>query len=230
MDQHDLVVRVLIEAGGQDAESAIPSGYKGRVADVLFAQDDVIIEVKSLTTDRANDPQVSEAIGEMFARSTDLGAPVIFGEVSVGLHDLDPRVAANTLRIVGRRVQKAAKSANGQIKKTKLALGRPKALGVLALITPPFKLDRKSIVWTVGDVMRDGYCSGIDLVLMVETTLAASGQESSAGHSFLSMHARADRGLPEHLVEAIYQAWGRVTGQRGQRLDDEDFHKYGATS
>lgn len=230
MNQHDLMVRVLIEAGAQAVESAVPSGYKGRVADVLFAEDNVIVEVKSLTTDRANDPEVGQAVGEMFAKSTHLGAPVIFGTVAVNLHDLDPRVAANTLRIIGRRVQDVTKTANDQLKKTKLALNRPGAIGVVALITPPFKLDRKSIAWTMGDVMRDGRCSGIDLVFLVETPLAASMPETNIGNSFLSMHSRADRCLPDHLVEAIDQAWGRVTGQFGVRADDEYFHKYGATS
>lgn len=224
------MVRVLIDAGGGAAESAVPSGYKGRVADVLFAEDDVIVEVKSLTTDRANDPGVGQAVGEMFAKSMHLGAPVIFGTVGVNLHDLDPRVAANTLRIVGRRVQDVTKSANDQIKKTKVALDRPNAFGVVALITPPFKLDRKSIVWTMGDVMRDGRCSGIDLVFLVETPMATPEPEPHRPNSFLSMHSRGERGLPIHLVEAIYQAWGCVTGQHGMRADDEDFHKYGATS
>jgi len=230
LNQHDLMVRVLIEAGGQAAESAVPSGYEGRVADVLFAEDDVIVEVKSLTTDRANDPEVGQAVGEMFTKNTHLGAPVIFGTITVNLHELDPRVAANTLRIVGQRVQNATKSANDQIKKTKIALDRPNALGVVVLITPPFKLDRKSIVWTMGDVMRDGHCSGINLVFLVETPLAAPEPEAPGGNSFLSMHSRAERGLPDHLVEAIYQAWGRVTGQSGARADGDDFHKYGATS
>jgi hypothetical protein len=230
LNQHDLMVQVLIEAGGRAAESAVPRGYKGRVADVLFGEDDVIVEVKSLTTDRANDPEVGQAVGEMFAKSTHLGAPVILETVAVNLHDLDPRVAANTLRIVGQRVRNATKSANDQIKKTKVALDRPNALGVLMLVTPPFKLDRKSIIWTAGDEMRDGRCSGIDLVFMVETPLAAPEPETRRANSFLSMHPRADRGIPKHLVEAIDQAWGRVTGQFGVRADDEDFHKYGATS
>jgi hypothetical protein len=141
-----------------------------------------------------------------------------------------PDLEVAFMQKVGRRVQDATKSANDQIKKTMVALDRPNALGVVVLITPPFKLDRKSIVWTMGDVMRDGRCSGIDLVFLVETPLAAPEPGAHRVDSFLSMHSRADCGLPNHLVEAIDQAWGRVTGQFGVRADDEDFHKYGATS
>lgn len=230
MNQHDLMVTVLLAAGGQPAEGAVPSGYTDKVADVLFAADDVIVEVKSLTTDRASDPAVMEAVGEMFAKSTHIGAPVIFGTITVNLHDLDPRVAANTLRILGKRVRDATKSANTQIKKTKAALARPNALGVVVLISPPFKLDRRSIVWTMGDAMRGGRCSGIDLVFMVETPLAAPEGAKQSGDTFMSLHPRGNRSLPPHLVQALDSAWGRVTGQIGKRADEEDFHELGATS
>src|SRR3546814_4628398 len=75
-----------------------------------------------------------------------MGAPVIFGTVTVKLHDLPPAIAMNTLRIAGKRVLAEAKAANAQLKATKAALGRPEAMGLLALITPPFRLDRHSIV------------------------------------------------------------------------------------
>ena len=219
--QHALLEQVLCEAGGQPIAPLVDAGYTGKIADVLFAEDDVIVEVKSLTTDRAADPAVGEAVGEMFARSTHLGAPVIFGTVTIGLHDLPPKIAANTLRIVGSRVQAEAKAANKQLKASKTALGRPNALGVVALITPPFKLDRDSIAWTMGDAMREGRCSSIDVFLLVETPLAEPLDPAAVGNSFLSLHSRGDRLLPMHLVEAIYQAWGRVTGQLGHRVNDD---------
>lgn len=213
MNQHELMVEVLRAAGGEDASSAVPADYKGRIADILFPVEDVIVEVKSLTTDRAAERQTSDAIGEMFSRGIHLGAPVIFGQVTIGLHDLPPPVAANALRIAGRRVLLEAKAANSQIKATKEILGRPESLGVVALITPPFKLDRDSIGWLMGDAMRDGRCSGIDQLLLVETPLLAPEGARPQDDTFISLHSRADRGLPPHLVEAIDRAWGLVTRQ-----------------
>lgn len=230
-NQHALLERILLEAGGQPVAPVAPAGYTGKIADILFAADDVVVEIKSLTTDRAADPVVGEAVGDMFARNTHLGAPVVFGTVTIGLHDLNPRVAANALRILGKRVQAEAKAASAQLKATKAALGRPNALGVIALISPPFKLDRKSIAWTMGDAMRDGRCSSIDVLLLVETPLAGPADPAAVGNSFLSLHSRdGTRLLPPHLVEAIDEAWGRVTGQPGHRVDSDDFAKYGATS
>src|SRR3546814_13231082 len=53
MNQHDLMVSVLTAAGGESIESHTRPGYTGKIADILFPADDVIVEVKSLTTDRA---------------------------------------------------------------------------------------------------------------------------------------------------------------------------------
>src|SRR3546814_5410241 len=79
MNQHDLMVSVLTAAGGESIESHTRPGYTGKIADILFPADDVIVEVKSLTTDRAASDETSEAVGEMFLRHTHMGAPVIFG-------------------------------------------------------------------------------------------------------------------------------------------------------
>lgn len=77
------MVSVLIAAGGEPIERHTQPGYKGKIADILFPADDVIVEVKSLTTDRAASDETSEAVGEMFSRHTHMGAPVIFGTVTV---------------------------------------------------------------------------------------------------------------------------------------------------
>jgi hypothetical protein len=229
MTQHDLMVRVLEDAGGKPVESMVPVGYRGKIADILFPDDDVIVEVKSLTTDRAADPKTGKAVGEMFSKNIHLGAPVFWGTRGFRLHDLDPRVAASTLRIVGQRVLAEAKAANKQIKATKEILAKPSALGVIALISPPFKLDRKSIAWLVNDAMREGRCSGIDVLFLVETTLDAPETRGNS-NSFLAPYSRSGRQIPPHLLVAIDRSWGRITGQIGNRADSDDFHKYGATS
>src|SRR3546814_17242072 len=68
------MVSVLTAAGGESIESHTRPGYTGKIADILFPADDVIVEVKSLTTDRAASDETSEAVGEMFLRHTHMGA------------------------------------------------------------------------------------------------------------------------------------------------------------
>jgi len=57
---HDLMMRVLEVAGSQPIETLAPAGYEGSIADILFADEDVIVEVKSLTTDRTRDERVMQ--------------------------------------------------------------------------------------------------------------------------------------------------------------------------
>lgn len=230
MTQHDLLASVLRAAGGEDVETFAPAGYGGKIADIFFSAANVIVEIKSLTTDRAASPETADAVGGMFMRHVHLGAPVIFGEVRVSLHDLPKPIAANTLRIAGKRVLAEAKNANKQIKATKVLLGRPDALGVLALITPPFKLDRHSIIWLVGDAMRDDRCKSIDELLLIETPLGSP--DGGRGNSFLSRHTRdgGSRAMSLGLVQAIGDAWGAVTGQPNGQADEEEYERLGATS
>lgn len=228
--QHDLMVRVLEAAGGQAIETLAPSDYEGPIADILFATENVIVEVKSLTTDRAKDESVIAEVKTMLAANRDLGAPDPETTVSFGLHDVPPIIAAKVLRIVGRRVQDEVKSANRQIRATKAMLGRPDALGVLAIVTQPFTLDRMSVVWLTGDQFRNGNFSNVNLVFLVETPLASPAEGSAYRNSFLSPHSRDGSELPRSLLDAIFKAWGEVTGQQGHDADSDDFHKFGATA
>src|SRR3546814_20671491 len=92
-------------------------------------------------------------------------------------------------------------------------------MGLLALITPPFRLDRHSIVALVGDEMRDNRCRSIDQLFLVETPLAAPEPYRRWANSFLSLHSRPDghRSLLQHLADAIGRPWGKNTGQRSEQ-------------
>lgn len=77
MDQHELVTTILCAAGGRRPDDSLPRGYVGKRADVVFAADNLIAEVKSLASDRRQDPQVATKLGEVMARNVGRGAPII---------------------------------------------------------------------------------------------------------------------------------------------------------
>lgn len=228
--QHDMMVRVLKAAGGQAVETVVPSGYKGSIADILFAEEDIIVEVKSLTTDRTKDEGAIAEVKAMLVENRHLGAPDPETTASFGLHDVPQVIAEKVLRIVGRRVQTEVRNANKQIRATKAALNRPDALGVLAIITQPFGLDRRSVAWLIGDRLRTGDYSSVNVVFLVETPLKSPIENGPLRNSFLSTHSRDGRELPQHVLKAIFMAWGKVTGQAGHDADSDDFPKLGATS
>lgn len=212
MDQHELMIRVLCTAGGIPMEEALPPDYAGKLADVLFARENVVVEVKTIASDRADDPRTGEAIALMFSENVANGAPVIFGQVTIGLHDLPVNIAEKALRIVGKRVKREVTEANRQIRASKEALGRDDACGLLVIVTPPYKLDRESVGWLVGDALRGGSCRSINAIMIVETPLCAPAGLARGGDSHLSPHSR-DRVLSRSLLERINAAWGTVTGQ-----------------
>lgn len=230
VDQHELMTRVLCEAGASSIEDALPAGYQGKRADVVFEHENVIVEVKTIATDRAVDPKTADALGIMFSESISIGAPEIFGQVQVRLHDLPRPVAEKALRIVGRRIQHEAKGANRQLKASKSVLGRPDAYGLLVFVTPPYRIDRRSIGWLMADRLRGGTCQSISGIMIVETPIAVPNGMASAGNSFLSFHSRHERVLSEDLRLRISRAWGVVTGQQGRPAPEEDFFRLGATA
>lgn len=230
MDQHELMVDVLRAAGGHPVEPYLPEGYNGRRADILFADPPVVVEVKSIGSDRAASTEVADALGVMFAKNITNGAPVITEKTTIHLYVLPEVIAHKAMRIIGKRVQRESVDANKQIKATIAALGLEDPYGLLVFITPPFRLDRRSIVWLVNDAVKGGTCRSINGILVVETPLGTSGALPSASNAFISFHSRDGRKFPPALREAIGVAWGTVTGQRMHRADEEDFAKLGATS
>lgn len=231
MNQHDLMIAVLGASGGIPIETLVPKGQPGRIADMLFPDDNVIAEVKSLENDRAADPAILAAVADYFARNEHRGAPKIRETTVIRMHDLEPEIGIGTMRILAQRPIDVTKTANKQIKATKTALGRPDALGMLVIITPPFALDRNSIIWGVRDATRNDHCRSIDLLFLVETPLGREVDPGPAPPSFLSFHPRSEGQLvPERLEARLHQGWQTVTGQPGRLVDVDDFPKFGATS
>jgi len=229
-DQHELMVEVLRCAGGDAVEDHLPSGYGGKKADIVFPDADIVVEVKSIATDRAASPEVADAIVMMFQKNVSEGAPIIFGEVTIGMHDLPVPIAHKALRIMGKRVQREAAEANKQIKATAAALGMPNPSGLLVFITPPFRLDRETIVWLFGDAVKGGTCRSVDGLLVVESLAGTEGDDPLQSNSFISFHSRDGRECPMVVREAIGAAWGTVTGQRMNRADAGAFGVLGARS
>jgi hypothetical protein len=55
INQHQLVEAVFRACDGAQVDDLLPQGYKGKKADIVFSGENVIAEVKSLTSERAPD-------------------------------------------------------------------------------------------------------------------------------------------------------------------------------
>lgn len=212
-NQHDLMVSVLLEAGGLDAEKLRPMGASGQIADVVFADSDLIVEVKSLETDRPSDPAIQRKVGEKLnSDSSQFGGPILFGTRQIDLTSLPEPTAWNILRIIGRNAQAAVDKANRQIKATKQVLNRPNALGCLALICPPHELDHDVVLQLIADAIRGGRNSAIHLAVVAHSPmLAPFGRQ--VGDSSLVFQGREGIRPSAAMLRKIGAAWAAAHGQ-----------------
>lgn len=224
-DQHDLMIAILLAAGGLDAESLTPNDWVGRVADVVFDRDDWIFEVKSVVVDRPSDPKVKAKLGEGLMRdAARFGGPIGWGRNRVKLADLPKETSSNMMRTVGRSVQKAVKDANQQIKATRTALGRPDAKGCVAIISPPHELLPQGMSWLVGDTLRDGRNSAINSVLIAQTPLLAPFGNFPDSSSYTVLHGVAGNYVPDQIKRKIARKWAAAHGtpMRESTVEDID--------
>lgn len=230
IDQHELVTTFLCAGGGHRVEDLLPAAYVGKRADVVFGSDNVIAEVKSLTSDRRRDPQVATKLGSVMERNVHRGAPIVFGTMTVRAHDLPKPVAEQALRVVGSRVRKEVSSAKEQLAATKAALGMPDAYCLLVFVTPPEQIGVETIAWLIGDAVKHSYNpTGIDGALVIETPLGLPTGSSELRDSFLGLFSLSGRPLPPAFNERIMEAWGTVTSQVSRIADVEDFVRLGAS-
>lgn len=230
IDQHELVTAFLCAGGGHRVEGALPADYVGKRADVVFATDGVIAEVKSLASDRRRDPQVATKLGSVMERNIHRGAPIIFGTMTIRAHDLPKPVAEQALRVVGSRVRKEVSSAKDQLAATKAALGMPDAYCLLVVVTPPEQIGVETIAWLIGDAVKHSEKpTGIDGALVLETPLGLPTGSSERKDSFLGLFSISGRPLSPAFTERIGEAWGIVTSQVSRIANVEDFVRLGSS-
>lgn len=226
-DQHGFIASVFEAAGGEPVDALVPVGYTGKRADILFRTGGIIAEIKSLTSDRRNHPKVGEKLGEMLAR--DPAGPVIFGEVTIGLHDLPDHLASRALREVGDRVRKEVSSAGKQIEATRTILDMPEAYGLLVFVSPPDRIGHQSIAWLVNDIVRQSAdrCK-LDGLLVMETALGLGDPEGINANSFSSVWSISGRPLPEDFGNHLGKAWEQMTSQAARTAEVETFTRLGS--
>lgn len=219
-NQHDLLTSILRQAGAVDADSMVPKGLPGRIADVVFKAERLIVEVKSLTTDRRTSPLVQERLGGIVQQGAAFGGPVIFGTVNVRFDHLPPKTGARAIREVGDRVLKEVRAADKQIAATAEKLGWDTYRGGIAFVAPPAIMRRDVIGWLVNDALAPGKYPGLNWLVLASTPFLGTGQADC--DSYLTMHGRDgyDPGLS--LRRRIGSAWGKTHPGRYHEISPDE--------
>lgn len=103
-------------------------------ADVVFRDENVILEVKTLMadpTERADHIQKVSAIYNRWVGRP--GVPIIYGRRAINSADIPPEMAFELLRSLADPIRTSVTKANRQIRQVKVSLNMPEAHGVLLL-------------------------------------------------------------------------------------------------
>ena len=221
-DQHDLMVSVLRQAGGMDANGLAPEGYSGKIADVIFKTDRLIVEVKSITADRRKSYAVQERLGAMIHDgAAKYGGPVLFGTANIRIDQLPEPLATRALREIGERVLKEVRAANKQITATAKALGWTEYWGVVAFIAPPDIMPRDMLGWLVHNAVKDGDHPAVNCLMIGSTPLRSGPNED--GDSYISFHGRDGYELGLAVRQKIGMAWAFTHGGPWRIMSAEEW-------
>jgi hypothetical protein len=217
------MVAALRQARGVDAADLMPRGSVGRIADIVFPTQRLIVEVKSLTIDRRGLPKVKERLGRIMDEGIKYGGPIIFGTVHVSLDQLPPKQGSRMLREIGDRVQKEVSTANKQISATAQKLSWSDYRGAIAFVSRGDIMRRDVIGWLANDALRPGKYPSVNCVIIANTDfLSTPGGRSD---SYLSFHSREGFDIDVALKKRIGAAWARLHGQSWAILSPDDFAK-----
>ena len=120
--------------GGQRPAEIDPVASKALNADVVFRNENVILEVKTLMTDPSERSDHIDKVSAVYERWMGRpGVPIIFGQVSLSTADVPPEMGFELARTLADPIRTAVTKANRQIRDVKTSLNMPDAHGILVL-------------------------------------------------------------------------------------------------
>jgi hypothetical protein len=210
-DLHDEVCEALLAAGGSAPEALLPAAYNGKKADAVFAEEKVIVEVKSLCKDREQTEAVTKKIDRIFDSWTHKGGPIVFGQVMIDVNKLPAAMAQEVILCFGDRIKTNLKDASRQIRDTSSALGWDSCYGIAAFVVPAsFRTHPGVIGHAAWDLLRrPDQAPAVNEVVIIAVPVRDHPANGSVGQLIFSDHPRGDDRLPEGFVSRICDHFAR---------------------
>jgi len=120
--------------GGRRPIEINPKADESLNADVVFQQENVIVEVKTLMADPSERDEYIEKTSAIYNRWVGRpGVPLVYGRNRISSNDLPSEMGFELVQTLAGPIRTAVKKANGQIREVKSSLNMPDAHGVLLL-------------------------------------------------------------------------------------------------
>lgn len=171
---HDAAVLATTLAGAKPCEELLLHSSGERMADSVFLTHELIVEVKSLTTDRKNEDESRRKYTKIINKWAERGVTERRDKAwRAKLGDFPKPVQHELLNYMGNRVRKVLASSNRQISATSRRLGLPTPIGLVILVTPKhFSLDTNALTIISQQEMLQSSLSAINAVLIFEAPSA----------------------------------------------------------
>lgn len=204
----DSCVRAI---GGICLDDLLPGDPKVENADYFFPSDDVIAELKRLTTDPMENPAIKNKIQRLYKSWSNAGlvprrkTP---GVVTFNLRDLPRSCAIEFLGVLKKQLDEDyVKKANYQIKSTKRLLNQPNATGLLLLLNEAnFSYEPSVIFNPLFHLFNGGSREAINQLVFFNASMFSTLPNGQRGFYWCQPSLeRPD--VPERLLALLSQQW-----------------------
>ena len=162
--------RVVRACGGQVISDLVGASPPFANADYLFERENIIAELKCLSTDKTDDAKVKAAVQKLFDRYVKLGRiPPLprYGRFRIQSQTFPIEFQKELYRIHARPIKRRFRKANQQIKEARAELGKPDAHGLVVLVNDGnYQLEPAQLLAAV-DVALGRDFSAVDSVIML---------------------------------------------------------------
>jgi hypothetical protein len=218
---HDELCEALFAAGADRPEALLPKGYNDQKADAVFSQRRIIVEVKSLCSDRVEAAEVEGVVDEIMSEWMRNGGPVTFGTVSYDVSKLPDQYARKLISYYGNRIRRELNKASGQIRDTASGLGwSERPFGIVAFITPSsFRTHAGVIGRAAWDLLkRTDQAPYVDAIMTFAVPVEDHGTDNMR-EMLVVPHPRGEASIPAGLARHIADTWAlHYTNKVGSRL------------
>ena len=180
-------------------------------ADYIFADDMVVAELKCLEEDKGRDGALKEKVHNLYNQYFDAGKTdlIIYGEVEINANDVSEDFGRDVMELYRRPIQGVIKTANKQIRQTKIHLNRNDYCGVLLLVNDGHELlSPAQVHWIVANTFKRNSYSSIDLVIFLTVNLLAHHVNFQDDLLVWSEWGRADHEMcSDEFLTKLRMAW-----------------------
>ena len=195
--------------GGLRPAEINPEAGKALNADIVFQNENIILEVKTLMSDPTERAEYNQSVAAIYSRWAGRpGVPIIYGRRTINSKDVPREMGFELLRTLAEPIRRGVTRANNQIKQLKVSLNMPEAHGVLLLCNAGAKtLTPHVILDTLYHALGKRHSSINSAIFMTYGVPAHVLGVPEAVEIFQPASRLGYEPLPEAFVVKIRNAW-----------------------